>query len=271
MAPHYVQAFLDHANLSTTSRYLNITAQGMHAALRRVEAVRALVDESGTTMLERQTIVGRLSRPARGGEQMSVDESTFAQWRQLAADLGLKEDYFLELFLDDSDWTVVIKASAVIETAINHAFAIFVPPPIASYLELAPLWKKRELSIQMKLLDKGGGTQLGELARIRNMVVHKAEGFRFTFAEHLKSQDEVESFLQGFERVWTEEPDGAPNRKAALESPRGTVILAALKITQRLTASAKVLESQTYHRTDSLQSVASADPTTNQANLVTVL
>jgi hypothetical protein len=40
MAPHYVQAFLDHANLSTTSRYLNITSQGMHAALKRVEAER---------------------------------------------------------------------------------------------------------------------------------------------------------------------------------------------------------------------------------------
>ena len=40
MAPHYVQAFLDHANLSTTSRYLNITAQGMHAALKEVERIR---------------------------------------------------------------------------------------------------------------------------------------------------------------------------------------------------------------------------------------
>jgi integrase len=37
MAPHYVQAFLDHANLSTTSRDLNVTGQGMHAALKRVE------------------------------------------------------------------------------------------------------------------------------------------------------------------------------------------------------------------------------------------
>jgi integrase len=37
MAPHYVQAFLDHASLSTTSRHLNVTAQGMHAALKRVE------------------------------------------------------------------------------------------------------------------------------------------------------------------------------------------------------------------------------------------
>jgi integrase len=41
MAPHYVQAFLDHANLSTTSRYLNVTSQGMHVALKRVEDERA--------------------------------------------------------------------------------------------------------------------------------------------------------------------------------------------------------------------------------------
>jgi hypothetical protein len=40
MAPHYVQAFLDHANLSTGSRYLNITSQGIHAALKRVEDAR---------------------------------------------------------------------------------------------------------------------------------------------------------------------------------------------------------------------------------------
>ena len=42
MAPHYVQAFLDHANLSTTSRYLNITSQGMHAALKRVDEERGI-------------------------------------------------------------------------------------------------------------------------------------------------------------------------------------------------------------------------------------
>jgi integrase len=41
MEPHYVQAFLDHANLSTTSRYLNVTSQGMHAALKRVQRERA--------------------------------------------------------------------------------------------------------------------------------------------------------------------------------------------------------------------------------------
>ena len=41
MAPHYVQAFLDHAKLSTTSRYLTIDSRGMHAAMENAEKVRA--------------------------------------------------------------------------------------------------------------------------------------------------------------------------------------------------------------------------------------
>jgi integrase len=42
MAPHYVQAFLDHAKLSTTSRYLTIDARGMHAAMENAEKARKL-------------------------------------------------------------------------------------------------------------------------------------------------------------------------------------------------------------------------------------
>jgi hypothetical protein len=41
MPEHYVQRFLDHANLSTTSRYLKTTRRGMHEALTRVEERRS--------------------------------------------------------------------------------------------------------------------------------------------------------------------------------------------------------------------------------------
>jgi hypothetical protein len=40
MPEHYVQRFLDHANLSKTSRYLKTTRRGMHEALTRVEERR---------------------------------------------------------------------------------------------------------------------------------------------------------------------------------------------------------------------------------------
>jgi integrase len=42
MSANYVQKFLDHAKLSTTSRYLNITRDGMHAALARFEQTRKI-------------------------------------------------------------------------------------------------------------------------------------------------------------------------------------------------------------------------------------
>ena len=40
VAEHYVQRFLDHANLSTTSRYLKTTTRGLHQAMELLEARR---------------------------------------------------------------------------------------------------------------------------------------------------------------------------------------------------------------------------------------
>jgi hypothetical protein len=40
MPLNIVQAFLDHANISTSSRYLKVTRVGMHAAMKRFEDAR---------------------------------------------------------------------------------------------------------------------------------------------------------------------------------------------------------------------------------------
>ncbi len=49
MSAHYVQNFLDHANLSTTSRYLKIDQKGMHAALKTFEKGRDGKDTQADT------------------------------------------------------------------------------------------------------------------------------------------------------------------------------------------------------------------------------
>ena len=51
MSPHYVQRFLDHANLSTTSRYLKIDQQGMHNALKAFEKARGGEDTQTDTQI----------------------------------------------------------------------------------------------------------------------------------------------------------------------------------------------------------------------------
>jgi hypothetical protein len=59
MPEHYVQRFLDHANLSTTSRCLTTVRRGMHEALERVEERRnrcttvASIADSALTLFEK--------------------------------------------------------------------------------------------------------------------------------------------------------------------------------------------------------------------------
>ena len=51
MSPHYVQRFLDHANLSTTSRYLKVDQKGMHNALKAFEKARVGGDTQTDTQI----------------------------------------------------------------------------------------------------------------------------------------------------------------------------------------------------------------------------
>jgi len=58
MSPHYVQRFLDHANLSTTSRYLKIDQQGMHNALKAFEKARGEHTQADTQSATAETTSG---------------------------------------------------------------------------------------------------------------------------------------------------------------------------------------------------------------------
>ena len=51
MSAHYVQKFLDHADLKTTSRYLKIDQQGMHSALKNFEKTRGGEDTQPDTQI----------------------------------------------------------------------------------------------------------------------------------------------------------------------------------------------------------------------------
>ena len=64
-----IQAFLDHANISTSSRYLKVTQHGMHVALRQYEERRS---RDGTRSKPPTSQIGRLLR--------SPSNSVFRWW-----------------------------------------------------------------------------------------------------------------------------------------------------------------------------------------------
>jgi len=72
MAPHYVQAFLDHAKLSTTSRYLAIDSRGMHAAMENAEKARRRMAREGKrgNPVAKNADSGEHPKPAPGTKLM---------------------------------------------------------------------------------------------------------------------------------------------------------------------------------------------------------
>ena len=71
MAANYVQKFLDHAKLSTTSRYLNVNRDGMHAALERFEEMRA-AKERGPRVAKRVANVASMRSTANRALRVSL-------------------------------------------------------------------------------------------------------------------------------------------------------------------------------------------------------
>jgi integrase len=71
MAANYVQKFLDHAKLSTTSRYLNVNRDGLHAALERFEEVRQAEERRAA----RGKGVAKTALPASRRKSRETDKS----------------------------------------------------------------------------------------------------------------------------------------------------------------------------------------------------
>jgi hypothetical protein len=184
------------------------------------------------------TIVGLRRMRHRDVWKDLTDDQLFEKWSDLARQLGLDKDHFLALFDAKDDWARVVQCTAVIEAALNHSFGMLFPEPVANVLRGMNLERRRDLAEELGWLSESYAAATRELARIRNKVVHKAEGFKFTFKEHLNVKKELNLFREGFEGVWPPLPDGSPDRDTAEKDPSLTITMAALLVTDNVLASA---------------------------------
>jgi hypothetical protein len=148
-------------------------------------------------------------------------------WERAATRMGLDSNHFVDLLDDHGDWSLIIKCSALIETALNVSLRKGLSEPIAHFVERASLEKKRGLAFKLGLLSDSQNKEIRALARIRNLIVHNAAGFKFSLAEHLKSTDQKNRFLQAYGLVWTPGTSKA-DRKRALENPLMTMRISAI-------------------------------------------
>lgn len=101
---------------------------------------------------------------------------------------------FYQKLLEDDDWSFVIKLNAIFEALCTHVLAARLDAETLSN-ELSELPYADSKFGKLAMLKKLGALEVNqyksliELARIRNLVVHRIENIGFTLTQYLKQKD----------------------------------------------------------------------------------
>ena len=102
-------------------------------------------------------------------------------------DLGLPHQWFFSL-MNDTDWTFVIKLSALFEGAVNHLLYHQVEKPeLAKFLAALSMrgaTGKLELALKLGAITAEAKRLIDELTVIRNHCVHGVKNVSFTFSDY---------------------------------------------------------------------------------------
>lgn len=107
--------------------------------------------------------------------------------------LKLPKGFYLKLLKDD-DWSFVIKLNAIFEALCTHILVARLDAETLSN-ELSELTYADSKFGKLLMLRKLGALEVNqyksliELARIRNLVVHRIENVAFTLTQYLKLKD----------------------------------------------------------------------------------
>lgn len=133
--------------------------------------------------------------------------------------LGLQPGFFESLDGDDeSDWSFIIKAHALIEAAVSHLLTEHLGRP-----ELNDIFSRLDMSNKatgkagfveaLGLLEKSERRFVSSLSELRNKLVHDVRNVNFDLAAHLESMDakKQDEFLKNFNLLSSEVTDDIRN------------------------------------------------------------
>jgi hypothetical protein len=133
---------------------------------------------------------------------MAID--SFSEITSIEKRLKLPKGFYHKLLKDD-DWSFVIKLNAIFEALCTHVLVARLDAETLSN-ELSELTYADSKFGKLLMLRKLGALEVNqyksliELARIRNLVVHRIENIAFTLKQYLKLKDsnEKKSFCNIF-------------------------------------------------------------------------
>jgi hypothetical protein len=118
----------------------------------------------------------------------------------MAKELGLEERFFHNLISEPEDWSFVIKAHALLESAVcTWLAAHFGKPELQDVFARRMMMRARIGMLRaLKLGDKEEWKMLEAFGELRNFLVHNVKQTAFTFEEFFKDASCLNDFRNDF-------------------------------------------------------------------------
>jgi hypothetical protein len=127
----------------------------------------------------------------------------------LSKDLELPEGFLTNLLLEESDWSFIVKAQAILETAVTSLLVAHLGKPeledvIAEHLEMS---QRIKMLSALNLCTPEQREMMRRLGNLRNRLAHTAQGTLFSLPEYLKDKAARANFWKAFGINWAATPE----------------------------------------------------------------
>lgn len=127
----------------------------------------------------------------------------------LSRDLDLPDGFLRNLLLEQSDWAFIVKAQAILETAVTSLLVAHLGKPeledfVAEDLEMS---QRIKMLSALNLCSPAQREMMRRLGNLRNKLAHTAKGTLFSLHEYLKDKAARVNFWRAFGINWAATPE----------------------------------------------------------------
>lgn len=111
-------------------------------------------------------------------EKKLTEKISNTNFNALEESLGVSRDFFHKIFLDEFDWSLVIKLCVIIEAAADRLLKIYfqnLPEKFISKLNINGSTGKIQLLLDLNLISQSEKIRITEIVKIRNKFAHRIE------------------------------------------------------------------------------------------------
>jgi hypothetical protein len=152
------------------------------------------------------------SEPLNAGGAVAASAKTLevaAALVALSKDLDLPDGFLRNLLLEQSDWAFIVKAQAILETAVTSLLVAHLGKPeledfVAEDMEMS---QRIKMLSALNLCSPAQREMMRRLGNLRNKLAHTAKGTLFSLHEYLKDKAARVNFWKAFGIDWAATPE----------------------------------------------------------------